>query len=692
MVRERVMERKKELVTLGSALVAIGIVYGDIGTSPLYTMNAVLGHQGVVGNLSKDFVFGAISLIFWTIMLVTTVKYVIIALQADNRGEGGIFALYAIVRSRAKWLIIPAVIGGAALLADGTLTPAMTVTSAIEGLKGQHIGNFVFSNDQTVVVWIVVAILLFLFMLQRYGTNAIGKLFGPIMFVWFGFLGVMGIMNLMDYPDIWQALMPQYGVRLLFSPENKAGIFILGSVFLATTGSEALYSDMGHVGKRNIYFTWPFVYITLALNYMGQGAWTLNNMQNDKYQILASVNPFFEMMPSGWRLFGIIIATLAAIIASQALITGSFTLVNEAIGLKILPRIRMRYPNIHRSQVYIRFVNWLLCATSLGIVVYFGTSERMESAYGLAITVTMLMTTLLLFEFISMKRGRATALVMAIFFATIEVLFLIASLFKFIDGGYVTVLITLAIIGVMTVWYFGNKTRDKYVDESEYVSLRDFRKQLVKLSHDDTVAQYATNLVYIANVKQNYTIKRSVLYSILDKQPKRAQVYWFVSIHETAEPFERRYAVDMMGTRNIVCVHLYLGFKVSQTVSLYLREIVNQLIDEDAIDPQFQKYSTQKGRKIGSFSYVVMKQKLADLRSLQNASFKDRSLIAGRLFLQEKMAAPAVWYGLEFSEVLEEPEPLFINRKMSRNLKKDYIKNVISSEVTNTELPKDIQN
>ncbi|CAH0416097.1 KUP/HAK/KT family potassium transporter [Periweissella fabaria] len=676
------MERKKELVSLGTALVAIGIVYGDIGTSPLYTMNAILAHQGIFSNLTKDYIFGAISLVFWTITLVTTIKYVLIALRADNRGEGGIFALYAIVRNRAKWLIVPAVIGGAALLADGTLTPAMTVTSAIEGLKGQTIGSFVFSNNQNIVVAAVVVILLALFMLQRYGTNAIGKLFGPIMFIWFAFLGLMGIMNMFSYPDIWQALLPQYGVKLLFSPENKVGIFILGSVFLATTGSEALYSDMGHVGKRNIYFTWPFVFITLVLNYMGQGAWTLTHMKADAYQNLSGINPFFAMMPDAWRIFGIIIATLAAIIASQALITGSFTLVNEAIGLKILPRIRMRYPNFLKSQVYIRFVNWLMCAASLGIVLLFRTSEHMEAAYGLAITVTMLMTTLLLYEFISMRRNRASALVVALFFGALETLFLLASLIKFIDGGYVTVLITLAIVGVMILWYFGNKARDKYVDESEYVSLRDFRKQLVKLSNDTTVPEYAANLVYIANVKQNYTIKRSVLYSILDKQPKRAKVYWFVSIHETTEPFERRYTVDMMGTRNIVCVHLYLGFKVSQTLSLYLREIVNQLIAEEAIDLQIQKYSTIKGRKIGNFSYVVMKQKLADLRSLQSSSFIDRTLIAGRLFLQEKMAAPAIWYGLEFSEVLEEPEPLFINRKISRNLHKDYIKNTVPATKT----------
>lgn len=569
---------------------------------------------------------------------------------------------------------------GAALLADGTLTPAMTVTSAIEGLKGQKIGSLVFSNNQNVVVAVVAVILLALFMLQRYGTNAIGKLFGPVMFIWFAFLGLMGIMNMVHYPDIWQALLPQYGVKLLFSPENKVGIFILGSVFLATTGSEALYSDMGHVGKRNIYFTWPFVFVTLILNYMGQGAWTLAHMKADEFQNLNVVNPFFAMMPDAWRIFGIIIATLAAIIASQALITGSFTLVTEAIGLKILPRIRMRYPNFLKSQVYLRVVNWLMCAASLGIVVLFRTSAHMEAAYGLAITVTMLMTTLLLFEFITMKRGRTIALMVAIFFGALETLFLVASLIKFIDGGYVTVLITLAIMLVMVLWYFGNKARDKYVDESEYVSLRDFRKQLVKLSNDTTIPEYATNLVYIVNVKQNYTIKRSVLYSILDKQPKRAKVYWFVSIHETNEPFERRYTVDMMGTRNIVCVHLYLGFKVSQTVSLYLREIVNQLIAEEAIDLQIQKYGTWKGRKIGNFSYVVMKQKLADLQSLQSSSFIDRTLIAGRLFLQEKMTAPAIWYGLEFSEVLEEPEPLFINRKLSRNLHKDYIKNTVPAD------------
>ncbi|EST11382.1 KUP/HAK/KT family potassium transporter [Sporolactobacillus laevolacticus] len=666
-------------LSLGGMLVTLGIVYGDIGTSPLYVMNAIISDAGKMQDAIPEYIIGSASLIFWTLMIITTVKYVFIAMRADNNHEGGIFALYALIRNRARWLIFPALIGGAALLADGTLTPAVSVTSAIEGLKGQHIGPLEFSNNQFVVVLVVTAILLGVFLIQHFGTAIIGRSFGPIMFLWFIFIGVTGFMNMVPHLEILKALSPYYAIQFLFSPVNKAGIFILGSVFLATTGAEALYSDMGHVGRKNIYGSWPFVYLMLMLSYLGQGAWVIGHYQNAAYRNLLDVNPFYEMLPEQIRLFAIVIATLAAIIASQALITGSYTLVNEAIGLKFLPRMVIKRPSNIRSQIYIPTVNWFLCIITLGIVWLFQTSHHMEAAYGLAITITMLMTTLLLFEFIKDKINQFAAFGMVLFFGVIEVLFLTASLVKFAHGGYLTLLITLLILFVMVVWYFGNKLRENYERTSEYVSLMDYRKQLIQLSNDSSELLYATNLVYMTKVGPHYSIKRKVLYSILDKRPKRAKLYWFVTVNETDAPYESQYTVDMLGTRNIINVQLYLGFKNSQHVNVYVRQIVNDLIDQKIIDTQYPKYTTLKNRRVGDFKFVITMEQLMDLAADPKMNRFNRLLIGGRIFLQNITTSPAIWYGLKFSEVVEEPVPLILydpevlrlNQKEVRHAVKD---------------------
>lgn len=498
-------KKKLSLSTLGM-LITLGIVYGDIGTSPLYVMNAIINDAGSIDQAKPEYILGSVSLIFWTLMLITTIKYVLIAMKADNNNEGGIFALYALVRSKGKWLIIPALIGGSALLADGTLTPAVTVTSAIEGVKGQRFGQFIFPNEQLIVLIIVTIILLVVFIIQKFGTERIGRSFGPIMLIWFSFIGIAGLLNLLNDPNVLLAIPPVYALKVLFSPVNKVGIFILGSVFLTTTGAEALYSDMGQVGKHNIYATWPFVYAMLMLNYFGQAAWVINNYQNEHYAHVFGLNPFYEMLPGNFKIFAIVIATLAAIIASQALITGSFTLVEEAIGLKILPRLRVKFPGKFESQLYIGTINWLLCVITVSVVWGFGTSEHMEAAYGLAITLTMLMTTILLHQFLIMKKHRYFANIFMILFLALEGLFLLSSLIKFIHGGYITVIITMAILFVMIIWYFGNKRRDAYLAESENVSLLDYISQLEKLSADSTIPTYATNLVYMVKLGEDYTI------------------------------------------------------------------------------------------------------------------------------------------------------------------------------------------
>jgi len=644
--------------TLFGMLITLGVVYGDIGTSPLYVMNAIINDAGTLKHATPAYVIGCVSLIFWTLMLITTIKYVLIALRADNHHEGGIFALYALVRHRAKWLILVALIGGAALLADGTLTPAVTVTSAVEGLRGLP-AMASFSQHPWLVPLTVTGILLFLFMIQGFGTATIGKSFGPLMLLWFTGIGVMGAVNIAQAPAILKAFSPFYAIQVLFSSTNKMGIFILGSVFLATTGAEALYSDMGHVGKANIDATWPFVYLTLILNYLGQGAWIIRHYQDSAFRNVSNLNPFYEMIPAELRIAAIGLATVAAIIASQALITGSYTLVDEAIGLKFLPRMIIKHPSQVRSQIYIGAINWLLCGVTLIIVWLFQTSAHMEAAYGLAITITMLMTTVLLTQWVLTKGHRGWALTLGLSFGTLEAIFLTASLTKFVHGGYLTLGLTLLIFLVMVAWYFGNRRRLHYNQDDELVSLLDYRQQLTQLSHDDRLPLFATNLVYLAKVDAHYRLKRTILYSILDKRPKRAKVYWFITINETNQPYDCNYTVDMLGTRNIVEVQLNLGFKKSQHVTIYLREIVTNLIANRIIDPQHPHFGTEKNREVGDFKFVVQNQQIMDLASYPTMRQLDRLLIGGRVLLQNITPSPAIWYGLEFSDVLEETTPLF---------------------------------
>lgn len=409
---------------IGGILVTLGVVYGDIGTSPLYVMKSILNGNGGLENVSENFIIGTLSLVFWTLTILTTIKYVLLTLNADNNREGGIFSLFTLVRKQSKWLVIPAMIGGSALLADGMLTPAVTVTSAVEGLKLLPVFNHFFGSNQSNIVILVIIIIFLLFLLQRMGTEHIGKLFGPIMFVWFSSLAFFGIINLAGDLSLLRALSPHYAIKILFSSDNRLGFFILGNIFLCSTGAEALYSDLGHVGKKNIHITWPFVKISLILNYFGQGAWILAAKKNPDLAMMDEINPFYQMIPSGLLIYGIIISTFAAIIASQALISGSFTLVSEAIKLNLFPRLHMLYPSSLKGQLYIPAINKILCVVCIGIVLFFQKSEKMEAAYGLAITVTMLMTTILLFNYMrKQKTPIMLAVIMLVFFMSFEVSF-----------------------------------------------------------------------------------------------------------------------------------------------------------------------------------------------------------------------------------------------------------------------------
>ncbi|ANK59074.1 portal protein [Loigolactobacillus backii] len=659
-LEQKTKKQPQHKLSAAGLVITLGVVYGDIGTSPLYVMKSIINGNGGMDHVSYDFIVGSVSLIFWTITLLTTIKYVGIALRADNNGEGGIFALYTLVRRRARWLVIPAMIGGAALLADGMLTPAVTVTTAIEGLKGMKIANHIpIATQGHVILWTMV-ILTFLFFIQRFGTEIIGRAFGPIMLIWFTFIGVLGLSYISQDLSILRALNPYYAIKLLVSPENKLGLLILGSVFLATTGAEALYSDLGHVGRANIYGTWPYVKICLILNYFGQAVWIIQHAHTTAYNHVTDFNPFFEIMPQWLRLFGIAMATLAAIIASQALISGSFTLVSEAIKLKLLPRLHIVYPTNLKGQLYIPSVNLILWLACLAIVMFFRTSSAMEAAYGLAITVTMLMTTLLLYQYLRSKNAKPIlAWLMVLFFGSIELIFFISSAAKFLHGGYVTAFIAFVILAIMFIWQYGDYIKNNKSYHTEDVSLLAYKNQLNDLKNDADYPLFTTNLVYMTRVKDKYRIKKDILYSILDKRPKRAEVYWFVTVNVTDEPYTASYTTEMFDTDYMVNVQLYLGFRMEQHVNVFLRQIIADMMKSGQLPRQPQRYTTIPDRKVGDFSFVLIQENLSPETQINGW---EKVIIQLRLFLQKITITPTTWFGLEYADSLVEHVPLILGK------------------------------
>jgi len=652
-------------MTLGGILVTLGVVYGDIGTSPLYVMKSILQGNGGLENISETFILGTLSLIFWTITILTTIKYVLITLNADNKGEGGIFSLYTLVRSRAKWLIIPAMIGGSALLADGMLTPAVTVTSAVEGLEIIPSFNVLLGSNQNIIITIVIVIITILFFIQHFGTDLIGKLFGPVMLIWFSSLAFFGIINLSHNWTLLRALSPYYAINTLFSSENKLGFFILGSVFLSTTGAEALYSDLGHVGKKNIYGSWPFVKVCLILNYFGQGAWILSAKRNPALLNMEDLNPFFRMVPDKLLIFSIVISTLAAIIASQALISGSFTLVSEAIKLNLFPRLHIKYPSSSKGQLYMPSVNKVLWIVCIGIVLYFRSSDHMEAAYGLAITVTMLMTTILLFNYLlKQKVSPIIAISMLIFFGIFELCFFIANIVKFMHGGYVAVLIALAILSLMYIWIQGHYIKIRLL---QYVQIEDYKKQLNILRQDIDRPKHATNLVYLTNSEYAKKIERNIMYSILDKRPKKADVYWFVNIVVTDTPYDAEYEIETFGTSYIVKVQLRLGFRVDQRLNVYLRQISTELVKSGEINIQSRNYTIMPDRKVGDFRFTLIVEQLSYETEL---NFWEALIYKTKLFIKRFTVSPSKWFGLETSEVDIEKVPLFLGNYNRTTLKR----------------------
>lgn len=653
-------------LTLGGILVTLGVVYGDIGTSPLYVMKSVLSGNGGIQHVSENFILGTLSLVFWTLTILTSIKYVFITLKADNNGEGGIFSLFTLVRSRSRWLIIPAMIGGSALLADGMLTPAVTVTSAIEGLKLLPVFQDLFGNSQRNIVYLVIVIICILFFIQHIGTEFIGKLFGPIMFLWFCSLAFFGIINLVENPFLLRALSPHYAVNILFSDDNKLGFFILGSIFLCSTGAEALYSDLGHVGRKNIYFTWPFVKICLLVNYFGQGAWILSAKNNPALGLMEDLNPFYQMIPRGLLIYGITISTLAAIIASQALISGSFTLVSEAIKLNLFPRLHTLYPSPMKGQLYIPAINRILCIVCIGIVLFFQSSERMEAAYGLAITVTMLMTTILLFNYMRKKKTPIVlSVIMLVFFMSFEVSFFIANIVKFFHGGFVAIIIAVSILFVMYLWDRSHIIKMRY---QEYVPIKNYIQQLSQLRDDPEVPKYASNLVCLSNCSNPKEIERKIMYFLLDKRPKKADVYWFVNVTVTDEPYQAEYAIENFDTSHIIKIQLKLGFRIDQSLNVFLRQISTELVKNKEIEPQTSIYSIIPGRNLGDFRFVFIQEILSHETSL---SSWDALLLRTKFFIQKFTASPSNWFGLDTSDVYIEKVPMFLGHSNRVVLKRN---------------------
>ena len=652
---QKIEAENKHKFSLGMFLVALGIVYGDIGTSPMYVMKSIVEGNGGITNVDQDFIVGSLSLVIWTITLLTTVKHVLIALRADNHGEGGIFALYSLIRNCGKWLIIPTMIGGCTMLADGVLTPAVTVTTAVEGLRSIDAVNDFLGSGQHLVVVITLAIISLLFIIQRSGTSSIGKMFGPVMMVWFLFLGVTGIWLTLGDLSILKALNPVYALQVLFSPHNKAGFLILGSVFLCTTGAEALYTDMGHVGRSNIFISWPFVKICLILNYMGQCVWIIQNQNNPIIQVMEDLNPFYMMLPEAMRPLAILLSALAAIIASQALISGSYTLVREASSLDLMPHLNVQYPSDTKGQIYIPYVNNILWFFCVLVVLYFQSGSRMENAYGLAITISMLMMTVLFCVYIGVlhKHPVAAAVFGVIFFA-LEGVFFISSLGKFVVGGYVAIIISLMVLFIMIAWYRGTEIEQ---EQNIFLNMREHLDSIKKLQNDETIPLCSNNVVYLVKGDETEVIDRDILYSILDKDPKRADAYWFISVNTTNDPYQKQYEVETFGTDYIFRVNLYLGYKVRPSVNIYLRQVVHDLLATGELPKQNKRHSIYAPSDVGSFKFCMIRKMMPQEGDIDEV---DDLLIRAKYVIRRICGNPFQWFGLENSNMIIEYVPLFL--------------------------------
>lgn len=636
-------------VTAGALLITLGIIYGDIGTSPLYVMKAIFGNSPINSNL----VLGAVSCVLWTLTLQTSIKYVWLTLQADNKGEGGIFSLYTLVKKlKKKWLIVPALIGGSAMLADGFITPPISISSAIEGIK-------IYYPDLKTIP-IVIGIILVLFFFQSYGTKTIGKFFGPIMLVWFLMLGGVGLLQITQVPEILKAVNPYYAYLLL--TEHPEGFYVLGFVFLCTTGAEALYSDLGHCGIKNIRISWMFVKTTLALNYLGQGAFLLShsNIQLKTFDngVEFIQNPFYLMMPEWFIPIGIVIATLAAVIAAQALITGSFTMINEAMRLNLWPRVLVKYPSIIKGQLYIPSTNWILCIGCILVVLYFKESSNMEAAYGLAIIMCMIATSILLTYYMILKRfNKLIILAFVLVYSVLEISFFIANIDKFHHGGYVSLIVAGAIAFVMTIWFLGKRIRKNY---TEFVRLEDYTTVIEDLSNDESIPQYANNLIYLTNAHNKNEIESKVIYSILYKRPKRADVYWMLHVNVIDEPYGMEYQIKKFSDK-IMRVDFYLGFRIAPKISPLFKKVLEDLSMCGEFNRLSTYHSLRKNQITADHKYIIIEKVVSFDNDLP---WYEKFILDCYAFIRRRSLSEEKAFGLDNSSVKIEYYPLLLNKNL----------------------------
>lgn len=643
------MSGHKNIHKLSTAglLISLGIIYGDIGTSPLYVFKAIIGDR----QISADLILGGLSCIFWTLTMQTTLKYVIITLQADNKGEGGIFSLYSLVKRKAKWLVIPAMVGGSALLADGIITPPITVSSAIEGLE------IIYPGLPTIPI--VIAILSLLFIIQQFGTSIVGKAFGPVMSVWFTMLAVLGFIYIIQFPEILKAINPYYAYHILTT--NPDAFLILGGVFLCTTGAEALYSDLGHCGRSNIRISWIYVKSCLLLNYFGQGVWLWRQQGSN----LGDNNPFYHLMPQWFLIYGICIATLAAIIASQALISGSFTLISEAVRLNLWPKVKINYPSLQKGQLYVPSMNWILWVGCIVVMLVFKESAKMEAAYGLSITVTMLMTTILVSMFL--KRHKYPTYLIVLFLAVygiIELTFLSGNLAKIVHGGWFTLMLGAILFSVMWAWSRGRRIKNSYV---KFVEIEDYYGVLSDLSEDTSVPKYSSQLVYLTSADFKSEIESKIIYSILQKQPKRADVYWLIHVDVMDEPYTSEYQIDFLVPGKLIRIDFKLGFKIEPRINILYRKVVEDLVKNGEVDIISRYDSLKKHKIISDFRFIILEKVMSPTGDF---SLFDCFVLAYHSLLKSVSLSEERSFGLDSSFVSVEKVPLIVDSPKTMELRR----------------------